>query len=142
MAWYRAGVCTDAAIQVDLRTIIDAALRGALTGDQAARAVALDPEAASAVMLAASACIAEQIRRIAELSGKTAPGPHTPSRAIPPHTKGNRGSRRRKKPGARNGHEGHRRPTPEPDQRVEVALASSLSRNSPLCPRCGAASAV
>lgn len=114
---------TDAAVQSELREIIDAALRGRLTEDQAARAVVLGAEAARAVMLAASA-------RIAELRGDAAPGPHTPSGAIPPHAKGGRGSRRRKRPGARDGHGGHRRPTPEPDERVEVGELTS-------CPDCG-----
>lgn len=114
---------TDAAIQAELREIIDAALRGRLTEDQAARAVALGAEAARAVMLAASA-------RIAELSGKTAPGPHSPSGALPPHAKPTTPKRGRKKPGARVGHDGHRRPTPEPDERVEVPPLTA-------CPDCG-----
>jgi transposase len=100
----------DAAIQQEVRTIIDAALRGALTGVQAARAHALGADATRAVLLAASA-------RIAALQGGAA-GPHTPPGAIPPYAKPGTGRRRRGTPGARDGHAGHRRPTPPPD-RVE-----------------------
>jgi len=113
---------TDAAIQAELRTIIDAALRGRLTEGQAARAVALGAEAARAVMLAASA-------RIAELRGLPMPGPHTPSGAIPPYAKPSTPTRRGKTPGARNGHDGRRRPTPEPDERIEVEPLTT-------CPDC------
>lgn len=109
---------TDAAGSAELGTIIDAALRGALTRVMAARAVALGPDAAGAVMLAASARIAEQGRRIAQLQGQAAPGPHTPPGSIPVYAKPATSKRRRKKPGARDGHPGHRRPAPPPD-RVE-----------------------
>jgi transposase len=115
-------VSTDAILSQELRRIIDAALSGVLTPALAARAVELGPESASAVMLAAS-------RRIAELNpaGAPASGPHTPSGALPPYAKPQR--RKGGKPGARAGHTGHRRPTPPPDHRVEVAPLK-------VCPDC------
>ncbi|MFN7022021.1 MAG: hypothetical protein ACK4WH_11935 [Phycisphaerales bacterium] len=113
---------TDAAEQAELRSIIEAALRGMLTEAQAARALALGAEVARAVMLAASA-------RIAELSGKIAPGPHTPPGAIPPYAKPASCKRGRGRPGARDGHEGRRRPAPPIDARVEVEPLTS-------CPEC------
>lgn len=102
----------DAAVQDELRTIIDAALRGVLSEAQAARAVALGAEAARAVMLAASA-------RIGELNRQVAPGPHTPSGAIPAYAKGQNKRKRPGRPGARKGHDGHRRATPPVPDRVE-----------------------
>jgi hypothetical protein len=120
-------VGTDAAIQTDLRSIIDAALRGELT--QADRANDLGRDATNAVMLAGSAHIAEQDRRIAELQGKAVPGPHTPSGAIPIYAKPGASKRRRGTPGARNGHDGHRRPAPTPDRVEEVAPIT-------VCPEC------
>lgn len=101
-----------ASIQAELRTIIDATLHGDLTKEQADRANDLGREATNAVMLAASA-------RLAELAGKDTPGPHAPSGSIPPYAKAT-AKGRRKKPGAREGHAGRRRPAPVPDERVEV----------------------
>jgi hypothetical protein len=112
----------DAAIEAELRTIIDAALRGKLTRDQADRANDLGREATNAVMLAASA-------RLAELASQDGPGPHTPSGAIPIYAKPRASMRRRKKSGAVDGHEGRRRPTPEPDERIEVEELTT-------CPEC------
>ena len=118
----------DAAGTAELGTIVAAALRGALTEALARRALALGEDATLAVMLAANGHIAEQARRLA--SGvAAAPGPHTPSGAIPAFAKGATGKRRRKKPGARDGHEGHRRVTPVPD-RVETIQEMKV------CPEC------
>lgn len=103
----------DAAIQSELRSIIDAALRGELTEAQAARAVALGADAARAVMLAASA-------HIAALHAKSAPGPHTPSGSIPVYAGPAASRRRRGRPGARDGHAGVRRPAPKIDRVEEV----------------------
>jgi len=114
-------VGTDAAHQAELRTIIEAALRGELDEASAARVYELGPEATSALMLAVNA-------RLAELAAKA--GPHTPSGSIPPYAKAP-ARRRRGKPGARDGHEGRRRPKPEPDERVEVEELST-------CPDCHA----
>lgn len=116
---------TDAVIHAELREIIDAALRGELTREQAERANDLGREATSAVMLAVSA-------RIAELNGTMAhgvPGPHAPPGSIPLYAKAPAPKRRRGKPGARAGHDGHRRPAPEPDERVEVPPLTT-------CPDC------
>jgi transposase len=117
-------VGTDAASSAEIRAIIEAALRGELTKAAARRAARLGVEAASAVMLAASG-------RIAELQGKSPPGagPHTPSGAIPPSAKGAVNKRRRGKPGARNGHQGHRRPAPPIDRREEIGEIK-------VCPEC------
>lgn len=120
---------TDAARQAELREIIDAALRGALTREQADRANDLGRESTNAVMLAASARLAEQHARIAELSGKIAPGPHTPPAVVPPYARPASCKRGRGKPGARDGHEGRRRPTPPIDACVEVEPLTS-------CPEC------
>lgn len=65
----------DAAVRPELGTIIDAALRGGLTEDQATRAVALGAEAARAATLAASAHIAAQAHRLAALGAGVATGP-------------------------------------------------------------------
>lgn len=115
----------DAANRAEIRAITSAALRGVLTEADARRAAMLGVEAASAVMLAASG-------RIAELQSKAGPGagPHTPSGAIPPFAKGATGTKRRGKPGARNGHEGHRRPAPPAiDRREDVEELK-------VCPEC------
>lgn len=112
----------DAADNTEIRAIIDAALRGEVTDALARRAWGLGPEAVLAFMLAAR-------ERIAELS-RAVPGPHTPSGSIPPLAKGNTGKTRRKKPGARNGHEGHRRPTPVTIDRREAVPDASV------CPEC------
>jgi len=80
----------------------------------------LGADAARAVMLAA---------RIAELEGRAAPGPHAPPASVPPYARPPAPKRRRKKPGARDGHDGHRRPTPAPDRVEEVAPITT-------CPEC------
>jgi hypothetical protein len=119
----------DAAIRTEVRAIIDAALRGALTEALARRMHALGPEASVAVTLAASARIAEQDRRLAALRAGAAPGPHTPPGAVPPYAKPGTGGRRRKPPGARDGHAGRRRPTPTPDRVEHVEPLKT-------CPEC------
>lgn len=121
---------TDAATNDELRTIIDAALRGELTKPLARQAAAMGTEALMAVALAASA-------RIAELSSNRssnlpAPGPHTPSGAIPPYAKPATSTRRRGKPGARIGHEGHRRRTPPPEHIDRREPVTPLT----VCPEC------
>ena len=99
-------------------------LAGRLTAAQAALLAAAGPEAVRLALLAASA-------RIAAL-GRGAPSPSTPSGAVPPHLKpaAKRAGRRKKKPGAKDGHPGSRRkPPPEVDARAEHRL--------PACPCCG-----
>ncbi|MCH7603185.1 MAG: hypothetical protein IIB54_10490 [Planctomycetes bacterium] len=78
-----------------IQQIIGIALRGELTDELAAIAGEMGPEATCAVMLAAS-------RRIAELVGASAQGPHTPS--------------------------GPSRPTPGPRHRSVVGARSGRSR--------------
>jgi len=111
----------EATIQAELRTIIDAVLRGDVSETQAERVYELGRDAVTAFVLATA-------KRITEMG--PAPGPHTPSASIPPYAKPSAPTRGRKRPGARAGHKGRRRPTPEPDQRIEV---EALTR----CPECG-----
>jgi transposase len=82
---------------------------------------ALGPEAVTLFSLALT-------RRVAELQAKV-PGPATPSAMVPVYAKPPV-KRRRKRPGAKDGHPGSRRGTPaEVDARVEHRLAA--------CPCCG-----
>ena len=68
--------------------------------------------------------------QIAKLAGVgQAAGPNTPSGAIPPYAKGRTGKKRPGKPGARHGHQGHRRPPPTVDRREDVAPIT-------VCPDC------
>jgi hypothetical protein len=89
---------------------------------------ALGPDAVTLALLAAA-------QRITELQAQTAGGvlPSTPSGMIPVYAKANvpppRG-RRRKRPGAKNGHPGHRRPTPT---RIDEHREQRLK----VCPGCG-----
>jgi len=102
--------------------LVDAMLAGCLTEAQAALLAAAGPEAVRLALLAASA-------RIAAL-GRGALSASTPSGAVPPHLKPAASKRRRKKPGAKDGHPGSRRKTPaKVDARVEHRLAA--------CPCCG-----
>ena len=82
-------------------------MRGTLTKHMALRAVAMGGDAVTAVMLAANG-------RIVQLQSGAAPaaGANTPSGAVPPYAKGSTGKKRPGKPGARDGHRGHRRPPP------------------------------
>jgi len=104
--------------------LIEAALRGALTKAQARRLVDENPEVLALALLAAS-------KRIAELQGLSpaqALSPSTPSGMVPIYTKPNT-PKRRKKPGAKNGHQGVRRKTPE---RIDERETHRLKR----CPHC------
>ena len=134
---------TDASSHAELRSIIDCALRGELTELLAARVYQMGPEATGAVMLASSARIGQQEQRIAELTlvrerlltaATPAPGigPHTPSGAISPFAKPSIDTRRRGKPGARDGHRGHRRPSPPPERIARRESLEPLTK----CPVC------
>jgi len=106
-----------------LRAILDAALRGDLTRGQALELHALGPEAVVLFSMAVT-------RRLAEL-GPSAASPATPPGAVPPHLKPPAGrGRRKKKPGAKDGHPGSRRKTPP---RVDAREEHRL----PACPCCG-----
>lgn len=104
-----------------------AALQSGVCDPAAARELyALGPDAVTLALLSAA-------RRISELQAQT-PGnfsPGTPSGMRPVYTKPNApAGRRRKRPGARDGHPGHHRPTPTRiDQRQEHRLK--------VCPQCG-----
>lgn len=115
----------EAVVIEQVQAIVDAALRGTLTREQAERSHDLGAEFNTAVLMAISARLAQAVA-----SGQSpAGGPHTPSGAVPPYAKPPaRG--RRGKPGARTGHKGHRRPPPPAlDRIVEVAPLCT-------CPEC------
>jgi transposase len=126
--WYTGWIGTHASNNSEIRAIIAAALLGRLDHALAARAYELGREATIALTLAVNA-------RMAELTavGAPAPGPHTPSGAIPVYTKQNSKKTRRSKPprpGARTGHEGHRRAAPITIDRHETVP------DAPACPEC------
>jgi len=107
------------------RELVEAALGGELTESQAQRLYRLGPEAVTLALMATS-------RRIAELQGQSQaqqPSPSTPSGMMPIYTKPNT-RKRRKKPGAKKGHAGHRRQTPT---RIDKQETHRLKR----CPCCG-----
>lgn len=109
-----------------LAHLVEAALRGELTEAQADELAAIDADLLKLVLLAAA-------RRIAELQGQLAGpakiDPATPSGQRPIYAKP-AASTRRKKPGAKVGHAGARRPAPDQiDRREEHRLD--------VCPDCG-----
>ena len=119
-----------------------AALRAGQCDEATARELyALGPDAVTLALLAAARRIAEQDARLALLEARRdADGvsPCTPSGMRPVYSKPNVDSgrtaagRRRKRPGARDGHPGHRRPKPTRiDERREHRLK--------VCPCCGGA---
>lgn len=109
-----------------------AALQSGVCDEAAAqRLYQLGPHAVTLALLSAA-------RRIAELQTHP-PGPtppSTPSGMMPVYTKPNvaggrtAAGRRRKRPGARDGHPGHRRPTPT---RIDARQVHRLK----VCPGCG-----
>jgi transposase len=115
------------ATRADALDALVAALRAGQCDETTARRLyALGPDAVTLALLAAA-------RRITELqtqsSGKVSPS--TPSGMRPVYTKPNApGRRRRKRPGARDGHPGHRRPMPT---RIDARKEHRL----PVCPFCG-----
>ena len=113
-------------------TLVAAALEGRLTDAQAEQLAALDPTLQKLAWLAAAQRIAEQGVCIAELQGKLDGGqidPATPSGQRPVYTKPP-APRRKRKPGAKEGHEPARRPKP---QRVDRHEDHRLD----VCPDCG-----
>ena len=106
----------------DLDPAFLAAFRsGTLTETQASEFGHRDPIQITFLLLALSAAVS--------MMGRSAAGPHTPSSALPPYAKPP-GKRRKQKPGAKPGHTGHCRPTPERIDRVVV-------HELPPCPCCG-----
>ena len=100
----------------DLDPAFLAAFRGGtLTETQASEFAHRDPMQITFLLLALSAAVS--------MMGRPAVGPHTPSSALPPYAKPP-GKRRKKKPGAKPGHTGHCRPTPERIDRVSDSTGS------------------
>ncbi len=109
------------------RDLIRAAVRGELTEEEARCLARFGPEVAAFTFLAISQRIAELESR----DGNAQPSPSTPSGMVPVYTKPN-AAKRRKKLGAKPGHEGVRRVRPaKVDQRKTHRLKS--------CPDCGQA---
>jgi transposase len=105
----------------DIAALIDALLHGRLTEEQAAVLAGAGPEAVRLALMAANA-------RLARL--QPAPvSPATPSGMVPAYQKP-AVKRRRKKPGAKDGHAGVRRQTPE---KIDVRVEHRLK----VCPCCG-----
>ena len=107
-----------------LNAIIHAAQRGKLDESTARQLHALGVEAVALAMLAVS-------RHIAELQGLSqgqTPSPATPSGMVPIYTKPN-ASKRRKRPGAKAGHEGVRRERP-------VKIDERKTHRLNCCPHC------
>jgi transposase len=105
----------------DLATILHAAQRGTLSQEQAEALPRLGPEAVTLFALAMA-------RHIAALQPSVI-SPATPSGMIPAHEKPAT-KRRRKKPGAKEGHAGSRRKTPAT---IDAKVEHRLDR----CPCCG-----
>ena len=112
-----------------LRQIIDAAMCGELDETLAHKLHALGQEALALAALSMCRRIAEQDAELVRLENKSGtPSPSTPSGMVPIYAKANK-SKRRKKPGARNGHDGARRERPTKiDQRKTHRLEC--------CPHC------
>lgn len=105
----------------ELDALVKALLRGELAEAQADRVAELGAEAVRLALMAANA-------RLAQLQPQDT-SPSTPSGQVPVYQKPST-PRRRKKPGARNGHVGARRKTPPKiDRKVEHCLE--------VCPCCG-----
>jgi hypothetical protein len=116
---------TDATTRAQVQTLLDATLRGELAEADARRLYALGPEAVTLVLLATTRRLA-QLRQTPPTT--TAVDPATPSGQVPIYTKAP-ASKRRKRPGAKPGHPGARRPRPEKiDDRQDHRL--------PRCPHC------
>ena len=135
-----------------LAGLVAAALDGTLSESQAKEMAVIEPALLTLAWLAAAqriaeqnarlveqnALIAEQEARIARLEGRVAVAgagdPNTPSGQRPVYTKPPSptaaGQRKPKKPGARPGHPGHRRPKPA---RIDRREAHRLEK----CPGCG-----
>ncbi|MGH9524943.1 MAG: IS66 family transposase [Terriglobales bacterium] len=111
--------------QSELRALLERLFRGELSEAQAERLAALGPEAVRLALLAVNARFARM-----QPPDSSPPSPSTPSGMVPVYQKPPAGKQRRKKPGAKNGHAGSRRQTPEKvDARVEHRLK--------VCPCCG-----
>lgn len=142
MRWERARaymlVMRSAATQPNSLDELVAALQSGNCDEAAAlRLYQLGPHAVTLALLSAARRIAEQDGRIAELQTQAAHlSPSTPSGMTPVYTKPNADAgrtvagRRRKKPGARDGHPGTRRPTP-------TRIDQHRTHRCKVCPGCG-----
>jgi transposase len=109
--------------EAQAETLIAAAVQGDLDEEQAKRVFQLGPEVVVLLVLATT-------KRIAELQSLLAGGvgPSTPSGQVPIYTKPP-APKRKGRPGARKGHKGSRRPTPQRiDRRQE--------HHAECCPDC------
>ena len=109
-----------------IHELLTAALDGTLTDAQAEELAAIDHDVAKLAWLAAAKHIAELQ---AKLDGPAKVDPSTPSGQRPIYTKPP-APKRKRKPGAKEGHPGARRPTP---QRIDEHKDHRLDR----CPCCG-----
>ena len=110
---YTTGVSTDALNQLSNDQIIERAVRGELTEAQIEKLIERNPRLAKLAFIAAEQTIG-QLR-----SDGSSITPSTPSGQQPVYTKPTTPNRGRKKPGAKPGHQGRRRPAPEQiDRRV------------------------
>jgi len=115
-----------------LDAIVAAAVRGELDEPRARQLYTRGAEAVTFVLMAMARRLSEQDTRLAALQSPrsdTPVTPSTPSGMIPAYAKP-ASSPRRKKPGAKNGHPGARRATP---QRIDLRESHRLKR----CPDCG-----
>ncbi|MHC4611833.1 MAG: IS66 family transposase [Planctomycetota bacterium] len=112
-------------MRVSAESFLDAALSGTLTEADARRLYGLGPEAVTLVLLATA-------RRVAELEAAgwhaSTPDPATPSGQVPVYTKPT-ANKRRKRPGAKPGHPGTRRPRP-------AKIDDHEDHRLPRCPQC------
>ena len=133
-------VVMDAKTDTEVRDILAAAIQGTLTKRHVERLAAIDVELLKLALLTAAKRVAEQHAalnqkdaRIAELEaqlrGPVPVHPSTPSSQRPVYTKPP-APKRKRKPGARKGHPGARRPEPE---QIDLRQEHRLD----VCPDCG-----
>ena len=119
------GMGKDATTQTSIESVLAAALSGTLTEADAQRLYRLGSEAVTLVLLATA-------RRVAELEAAgtpaSTPDPATPSGQVPIYTKP-AANKRRKRPGAKPGHPGARRPRP-------AKIDARQDHRLPRCPHC------
>lgn len=115
----------------DTDLLLASALCGELNESQATQLAQSDPAAMTLVLLALARRIAEQEAQISTLQGRgvESHSPSTPSGMIPVYAKPAAG-RRRKRPGAKQGHPGARRAMPA---RIDRHVEHRQER----CPDCG-----
>ncbi len=115
----------DATRPLGLEAILELALRGELTEADAQRLHTLGPEAVALFALAMASRVTELEAAGAKAS---APDPSTPSGQVPVYTKP-AANKRRKRPGAKPGHRGTRRPRP-------AKIDARQDHRLPRCPHC------